>query len=591
MPPRKKRTLEEFIEISNNIHNNKYSYDNTIYINNLSGVIITCSIHGDFEQLPKCHLRGNGCPKCSYIDSANKKIQKSKEKFFNEIKTIDYENRWDYSIAEEEFDGTNNDITIICRGCNKKTKRTPYKHLSQFQPCKKNCFNIRNQHFELKDKKEPIMNEINIIEIEIQEEEWKNYPLNEHYSVSNMGKIKNNKTGKITIGSLDKITGYMRTGINKKAKGLHQIVAETFLENTDNKPTVNHKNKNRTDNRLINLEWATYAENNSHKNENSVKTYYNHKNGRTVLRINKENNEVIETYETIILASKWILENIYKQDTKNKDIEKELRTLSSSLSQKIKRNQNNYFGYNFLWKFEEDTQNYENEIWKPITNFEKKGYYISNFGRIKTPNNKIKDKFAISSGYYELKISKSERDKIHRLVALHFIENIDNKPFVNHKNGNKLDNRDENLEWATNQENVIHAYENGLNARASQVIQYDKEGKNIINEFKTIIEASHVLNIGQSHISSCCRGIILQTHGFHFKYKEKKDEKIREKKQNLTSGKKVYQYDKNNNLLKSFNTIIECAKFYNVTTNVISNKLKGNLSKSEELNKYIFKFD
>jgi hypothetical protein len=590
MPPGKKRTLKEFIEISNKMYNNKYSYDKCIYIDNLTEVIITCSIHKDFEQLPKCHLRGNGCPKCSYIDSANKKIQKSKEKFFNEIKTIDYENRWDYSIAEKEFNGTNNDITIICRGCNRKTKRTPYNHLHNFQPCKKNCFVIKKQIFELKDIKEPIINEINNMEIEIKEE-WKNYPLNENYSISNMGEIENKKTGKMTKGSLDKISGYMRTVINKKSKGVHQIVAETFLENPQNKQTVNHINKNRKDNRLANLEWATYAENNSHKNENSIKKYYNHNNGRTVLRINKENNTVIEKYETIMLASKWILETIYKQDTKNKDINKELRTLSSSLSQKIKRSENNYFGYNFVWKFEEDRQNSENEIWKPITNFEKKGYCISNFGRIKTPNNKIKEKFAISSGYYDLKISKSEREKIHRLVALQFIVNIDNKPFVNHKNGNKLDNRSENLEWVTNQENVIHAYENGLNGRSSQVIQYDKEGKDIINEFKSINEASRILNIGQSHISSCCRGKILQTHGLHFKYKENKNEKIREKKQNLTCGKKIYQYDKNNILLNSFQTIRECAKFYNVTVNVISNKLKGNLSKNEELNKYVFKFD
>ena len=590
MPPGKKRTLKEFIEISNKMYNNKYSYDKCIYIDNLTEVIITCSIHKDFEQLPKCHLRGNGCPKCSYIDSANKKIQKSKEKFFNEIKTIDYENRWDYSIAEKEFNGTNNDITIICRGCNRKTKRTPYNHLHNFQPCKKNCFVIKKQIFELKDIKEPIINEINNMEIEIKEE-WKNYPLNENYSISNMGEIKNKKTGKMTKGSLDKISGYMRTVINKKSKGVHQIVAETFLENPDNKQTVNHINKNRKDNRLENLEWATYAENNSHKNENSMRKYNNHKNGRTILRINKENDEIIEKYETIMLASKWILETIYKQETKNKNIQKELRSISSSLTQKIKRSNNNYFGYNFVWKFEDDTQNYENEIWKPITNFEKKGYYISNFGRIKTPNNKFKDKFAISCGYYELKISKSERDKIHRLVALHFIKNIDNKPFVNHKNGNKLDNRYENLEWVTNQENVIHAYDNGLNGRASQVIQYDREGKNIINEFISINDASRSLNINQSAISSCCRGIILQTNGFHFKYKENINEKIREKKRNLTSGKRIYQYDKNNNLLKTFNTTIECAKYYNVTTNVIFNKLKGNLSKNEELNKYYFKYD
>lgn len=56
--------LNNFINISNKIHNNKYNYSKVIYKNNRSKIIIICPIHGEFEQLPVNHSRGHGCSKC-----------------------------------------------------------------------------------------------------------------------------------------------------------------------------------------------------------------------------------------------------------------------------------------------------------------------------------------------------------------------------------------------------------------------------------------------------------------------------------------------------------------------------------------------
>jgi len=60
------------------------------------------------------------------------------------------------------------------------------------------------------------------------------------------------------------------------------------------------------------------------------------------------------------------------------------------------------------------------------------------------------------------KNGKTKKKRIHRLLAEMFIPNPDNKPQVNHKDGNKYNNSLENLEWVTNGENVKHAYDKGL---------------------------------------------------------------------------------------------------------------------------------
>ncbi|MBR4904422.1 MAG: NUMOD4 motif-containing HNH endonuclease [Selenomonadaceae bacterium] len=107
------------------------------------------------------------------------------------------------------------------------------------------------------------------------------------------------------------------------------------------------------------------------------------------------------------------------------------------------------------------------EVWRPISGYEK-FYEISNYGRIKSFK---RSKPAIlkgtknNHGYFMIVLNNNTKPKvisIHKIVAQAFIPNLENKPCVNHIDGNKLNNHIGNLEWATLSENTCHAYAMGL---------------------------------------------------------------------------------------------------------------------------------
>lgn len=110
-------------------------------------------------------------------------------------------------------------------------------------------------------------------------------------------------------------------------------------------------------------------------------------------------------------------------------------------------------------------ENETEEIWKETSIH---GYFVSNLGGFRGRSGKPIKQQIHKNGYYVYAMRPEGRKgvckcvKIHRLIAEAFIPNPENKPFVNHIDGNKLNNNITNLEWCTNQENVIHAYKMGL---------------------------------------------------------------------------------------------------------------------------------
>ena len=177
------------------------------------------------------------------------------------------------------------------------------------------------------------------------------------------------------------------------------------------------------------------------------------------------------------------------------------------------------------------------EVWKNIPDYD--GYQVSSYGRIKSlartysKNNIILKQLKINSGYYIVNLWKNNKcthKLIHRLVAENFIENLDNKKVVNHKDGNKLNNNVDNLEWVTMIENTKHAIKNNLisnehinNLRngkysSKKIGMYDKN-MNLLKVFSSSIEAEKYLNnLGikahSSNIRAVCTGIGKTASGY-----------------------------------------------------------------------------
>lgn len=111
----------------------------------------------------------------------------------------------------------------------------------------------------------------------------------------------------------------------------------------------------------------------------------------------------------------------------------------------------------------------EEEVWKDIQGYEGR-YQVSSLGRVKSYTRAknpegIVLKFSEVDGYNRVGITDSSGYRrhflAHRLVAMAFIPNINNKPQVNHIDSNRKNNNVKNLEWVTNRENSIHSWEYG----------------------------------------------------------------------------------------------------------------------------------
>ncbi len=313
---------------------------------------------------------------------------------------------------------------------------------------------------------------------------WKEIPNYATYEVSNLGQVKNKKTGRIlkSVKNGGYSSVHLRQDGKNKSFKVHQLVGLCFIDNSENKPQINHIDKQRSNNASTNLEWCTAAENNAHKYLTlQVKTNQNLK----IWRVNTLTDEKLELFNSILDAAKWCVENNCSPSIHN------ARTNISNVIRNVYKS-----SCGFKWVLNEQP-NLENEIWKNITidgeTFD--NYQISNLGRFKNYKGIIMENYKPHhSGYIYVRVNYTKYS-IHHLVASTFIENPHSKPIVNHLDGNKTNNCLNNLVWATGPENSQHAHDTGLIKPFTRKIgQYNLDG-HLIKEFESIIKAMNYTGI------------------------------------------------------------------------------------------------
>ena len=187
------------------------------------------------------------------------------------------------------------------------------------------------------------------------------------------------------------------------------------------------------------------------------------------------------------------------------------------------------------------------EVWKDIAGYE--GYYqISNYGRVRSldrqhksvGNNmqncpgKMLKLNKTEKGYLTVNLSKDSKlkvSRVHRLVANAFIINPNNKPNIDHIDGNPSNNEVSNLQWCTQKENMnnpIHSERRAIanknrdyskiNKRGKYVVQIDASTEIEIAQFISAKDASRKTKSDQTGIINCCKGKQLTAGGYKWKY-------------------------------------------------------------------------
>ena len=365
----------------------------------------------------------------------------------------------------------------------------------------------------------------NMIESETEEnilikEEWRSPPawmMLSNYEVSNLGNMRNKSKPSYIFQIKPCKSGYIETRLLRddgetKWMSVHIVVANTFVDNPDNKPSVNHKDKVRTNNKASNLEFCTISEQN--------------------MKINKVNAKK----RVGIKVDQYDLEDnfIKTWDTKN-DIRLAYKT--SEYYVRISLEQGAIFQKEFKLKYTPDVI-IPGEIWKGIGDDYPNILVSNKGGRVKTDSGQITTGSAAGDGYLSIQLRNYSTGlyfnfNIHRLICFAFkpLKNYSKLEDYDHLTVNHLDlirsnNNLENLEWVTHKQNIDHSLDARNrtidNLRSKIIVKIDPKTLEILEEFTSISVAARAINNKNKRIAVYCNGLTKRKlyKGFYWQYKE-----------------------------------------------------------------------
>lgn len=257
------------------------------------------------------------------------------------------------------------------------------------------------------------------------------------YEISTIGNIRNKKTLRVLTSHFR--NGYKTITICGLTRSIHRFMAIAFIPNPNNYSIVSYCDGTKT-NIVSNLKWSTKEQ---------------------VVNDNVTNN-TIKSYTRSV--KQFTMENIFiKEHSSTTEAAEELNCTRRAID--LVCNNINNSAKGFKWKFSEEVNTCDLTNAKNIIDYEQ--YQITDKGdvySIRTRRSMRLQKNANGYMWIQLCVNKIKKNLyIHTIVANHFINNNENKPYVNHIDGDKTNNNVCNLEWCTQPENNLHYYQNNKN--------------------------------------------------------------------------------------------------------------------------------